>query len=795
MRRGIFEYARWTVAVVALGLVVAAISNGAVAEPEADAEPEAAALVEVHLADRAALDRLITTGTDLAEKVAANDAGITVYAVLTPSQAQDLRQQGFTIGRTVETEANWAAAVAEREATIQAKRRGEGYQTLAVSPNGAVKLLRADYFTSSQGRFLSVEAKSSAGPGDTLTLRWDSGPGTPMGSGGSISLLPFVDADVYLYHRRQVAVSARPQLVEVASTAAGGETATAAARDWLPVDEHGDRSDPYLTDFVDHYLDPTETTRRIEQLHAEYPGLTEIIELPNQTNGYRRKAQALLGATTANRVVVTSRAWGSEGGNALSIELRDPGAAASPLGVTVNGTAIVVSLGTDAAGAVVSTAAQVVAALDAAVPALVDAFTYRGSTGTGVVAPTGGPVQLTDFLDAPASISRQPFTVKALRIGKHRDGSRTGVLGYAQEHAREWVTPLVVIETAERMLRNYAHDGATRQLVDNLDIFLVPSVNPDGSHYSFYDFNFQRRTMLNHCADNNSDPNRRDAWGVDQNRNYPTGSRLDGYSGASSSCTSDVFSGPAELSEQESRNVAWLPQAYPNIKFSMNIHSFGNYFMWSPGAYQLPSRTTLPRPSFGTEAFFWAASQQILTAIKTSRGTAVTPARTGPVADVLYSAAGNSGDMMYYDYGIFAWNFEVGDFGFQPAFEPEGHAQAMEFANGLVELFRVAHRWATDRQLPVTTLVPGQGSYTGPVAVHFAASEPVTIYYTLDGSRPTLSSPTVQGSGVREGAQPIVISQTTTIRWFSVDAAGNVEGNYRPDDSGQNYRRATLTIS
>jgi len=793
VHRDIQKWRRLAAAVAAVGLAVALLPTGAGAEDEQSTE-SGPALVEVFVADRAGLDRLVATGTDLAEKVVSNGPGLTAYAVVTPQQADELRQQGFTIGRTLETEANWAAAVAERDATIRAKRQGQSYQTLAVSPNGAVRLLRADYFTSNQGRFLSVEAKSAAGAADTLTVRWDSGPGTPMGSGGSINLQAFVDAGAYLYHRRQFAVTARPDLVEVASSAAGGESATARASEWLPVDERGRPRDPYFSDFVDHYLDPTELYQRIEQLHAEFPALTEIVSLPYQTNGYRRKAQALLGAATANRVVVTSLAYGSEGGNAISIELRNPGAASSPLSVSVSGTAIVVSLGTDASGAVVSTAAQVVAALDAGAASLVDAHTYRGSAGSGVVSPAG-VVRLTDFLDAPGSISRQPFTVKALRIGKHRDGSRVGVLGYAQEHAREWVTPLVVVETAERLLRNYGHDGATRKLVDNLDIFLVPSANPDGGHYSFYDFNFQRKTMVNYCADNNSDPNRRDAWGVDQNRNYPIGSMTDGYTGASSSCTSEVFAGPAELSEQESRNIHWLPQAFPNIKFSMNIHSFGNYFMWSPGAYTLPSRTTLPRPSFGTEAFFWSASQQILTAIKTSRGTVVTPARTGPIADVLYSAAGNSGDMMYYNYGIYGWNFEVGDEGFQPPFAPEGHAQALEFANGLVELLRVAYQWDTDHQRPATTLVPGPGSYEEPVEVYFEASEPVTVYYTLDGSRPTLSSPTIQGAGVREGAQTLLVSHTVEIKWFSVDAAGNIEGNYDPDHNGQNYRRATVVIS
>jgi hypothetical protein len=52
-----------------------------------------------------------------------------------------------------------------------------------------------------------------------------------------------------------------------------------------------------------------------------------------------------------------------------------------------------------------------------------------------------------------------------LRVGVHRDGSRTGVLAYAQEHAREWVTPLVTIETAERLLRNYGRDRATTRLL------------------------------------------------------------------------------------------------------------------------------------------------------------------------------------------------------------------------------------------------------------------------------------------------------------------------------------------
>jgi hypothetical protein len=53
----------------------------------------------------------------------------------------------------------------------------------------------------------------------------------------------------------------------------------------------------------------------------------------------------------------------------------------------VTGKDIVVSLGTDAAGVLTSTAAQVVAAINAspAASALVVALTYRGNAGSGIV--------------------------------------------------------------------------------------------------------------------------------------------------------------------------------------------------------------------------------------------------------------------------------------------------------------------------------------------------------------------------------------------------------------------------
>ncbi|WP_344369755.1 M14 family metallopeptidase [Agromyces tropicus] len=591
-----------------------------------------------------------------------------------------------------------------------------------------------------------------------------------------------------------------PPPTQVRVTSSGGGSAEADVTEWLADTEPGSApaAPPglgYESGFLDHYPDAYELMDLIEQLHAEFPHLTDVIDLPYETNGYRRSAMHLSGGAASQRVVLTSLAWGHEGGNDLTIEYADPGQANSPLSVSVTGDAILVSLATDATGARTSTAVQVVAAIMAngTAASLVEANTYRGNAGGGVVV-AAGPEPLSDELDAPSSIPREPFQVKALRIGKHRDGSKTGVLTYSQEHAREWQTPLVNIETAYRMLHNYQTDADTRRLVDNLDIFIVPTVNPDGALYSFYDSAFQRKNMTNYCGPGEpNDVNARNAWGVDDNRNQTYGSLFDGYEGASTDCTSAVYAGPYEQSEPESRNLDWIASTYSNIDFAMNIHSSGNYFMWSPGAYSMPGRITLPRPSFGTEQYFYESSERILSAIKEWRGLSVTPARTGPIADVLYSAAGNSGDQLWYVHDIYAWNFEVGT-SFQPEWS-EAFDEMMEFSNGVVELYQVAKDWSDDRTKPRSWLTqPGSSPYSGPVAVGFDATEPVTIHYTLDGSNPTYSSPVYESAGIREGGEAILIDATTTVKWFSVDESGNVERNYKPGKKGSNQEQVVIAV-
>jgi hypothetical protein len=724
---------RVLVAVSGCALAWTAVTAAAAGQDGRGIDPhQGESLVEVDLPSKAAAMRLQLEaeryGIEFNDHYLRtnSDGSVTVTVFGSASGFAALREAGYTLGSTIEGPATWEERIAEYRAGKRAERRSDAAALdnpiTTASHEDEIVILRVDYFENYAGRFLSVEAKDRLGgstptgatyTGPTLSLSWDTGPGTPIDSTPrtmSVNIDPDTTPDTYIEHRQLVRIGApgaadpaRPTRIRIGSST--GATREADVNVWL-----GGGLPPmgnFLRDFTTHYMDPTEVYGKLGELAAEFPNISSLVKLPYRTNGYQRRAQATMAGATppgqlgtlptalqAGAVVLTSRAWGHEGGNNITAEFRKPAVANSPLSVSVSGNDIVVNLATDAAGAPSSTAQQVIQAINShkAARKLVAAVTYRGNAGTGIVEPRERTA-LSDFLTTATNthVQRGPFEYSVLRIGKKRngrhDGRKVGVFLYCQQHAREWATPLTCLETAEQLLRNYAINAPTRELVDNLDIFILPSSNPDGSHYSMHNFNMQRRNMTNYCVVGgkrtddplspkfwtprvnpgtglpyvNSDPASRNLWGVDLNRNNTSGTIFDGYIGASHSCTSDVYAGPGEASEPEIRNELWVADTFDNIKFSNNIHSFGGYFMWAPGAY-LPDRAEgdLVHANIGVEKYFFAAGDRILNRIKDHRGTAILPQRTGPIADVLYSAGGNSADEHWYERDVIAYSFETG---------------------------------------------------------------------------------------------------------------------------------------
>jgi hypothetical protein len=653
------------------------------------------ALVRVELTGDQMFHDLVAAGADIANRPRTRDGVVQADLVLDDAQLAALTARGARAVRVVQRATD---GIARYQASVRAaqQRSAAGLRADArtAEVTDTLHVLSSYWFTTDGQTFLQTQVATTAvtDPDVEITVTWRTADGTT----GSFPLFRFEDADEYQYHVAEPQpVPSRPvQMSAVSSLGGVSRTVTPAA--W-PNATPPPLPAGYQKDFIDAYLTPIDIRSRIARLGRQYRDLVDVIDLPNRTQGYRRTAAAYLGDPNVTAIVVESVRFGDQNANGLQVRSVDPIAPNRPLTARLRDRVLTVSLATNATGAVTSTTDEVAALITARFPNQFSAFVETGSAGQ--VMPVAGPVTLSDGLRG--DVPRRPWTVQALRIGAHRDGSRVGVLIYSQEHAREWATPLATMEFAERMLANSRTDPATRALLEAVDIFVLPMVNPDGANYSFNDFSFQRKNLVNHCTGAQRDPRLRNSWGVDVNRNYAVGSLFDGYFGASTNCLSGTYAGTGELSEAESRNVIALADANPNIKFGMNVHSFGGYFMWPPGAYVVPERILLPRPSIEESAYFLASARRIVGAIAAERGTVTWPSQTGPVADVLYSAAGNSADQLYYGNGIFAWDFEVGSdrwnaatgewegVGFQPPFD-EAHAEAMEYASGLTELIRVA---------------------------------------------------------------------------------------------------------
>ncbi|WP_250033253.1 M14 family zinc carboxypeptidase [Paractinoplanes maris] len=675
---------RWVAALAALVLITAPVSVPAQAAPAAAPSVTLgageSALIRFRLPGEDMLRRLVAGGADLAARPRTQDGAVLVDMVVDDQQLATLTGQGAVPVQVIQRESDRARVSARSGLAVQAD---------------TLHFLQAYWWTTGGRTFLQTQVATTASddPDLEITVTWR----TADGATGSFPLVRFEDAGEYQYHYTLPRpLPAKP--VQVTATSSLGGTARAVTPAAWPGATPPAAPSGYQKDFVDAYMTPVDVRARIKRLGRQYPALVDVINLPRKTQGYRRTAVAYLGDPAAVAVVVESVKFGDQNMNGVQVRTVDPGVANRPLAATYRDRVLTVRLATDAGGKVISTTDDVAAFITARYPQQFRAFVEDGSAG--VPMPVTGPARLDDGLEG-AEVPKGPWTVQALRIGKVRDGSKPGVLAYSQEHAREWATPLVTLEFAERLLANYATDPATRELVDSVDVFVIPTVNPDGANYSFNDFNFQRKNLVNHCTGAARDPRNRDSWGVDVNRNYTVGSYFDGYVGGSGNCLSGTYAGTAELSENESGNVIALAQAHPNIGLAMNVHSYGGYFMWPPGAYKADGRVTLPRPSIDESKFFLDSARRIVGAIASERGTVTWPSYTGPVADVLYSAAGNSADQLYYELGIDAWDFEVGNdrwneatqqwegVGFQPPFD-EAHAESQEYAGGLVELVRVA---------------------------------------------------------------------------------------------------------
>ncbi len=223
------------------------------------------------------------------------------------------------------------------------------------------------------------------------------------------------------------------------------------------------------------------------------------------------------------------------------------------------------------------------------------------------------------------------------------DEAETEILYNSLHHAREPASMQQLVFFMWYLLENYTTNAEVKALVDNLELYFIPVVNPDG-----YLYNQSTNPSGGGFWRKNRRNNGNGTFGVDNNRNYDyhiNGNASNsswGGPGSSSNTNSEIYRGTSAFSEVENQAMKWFVEQH-DFKIAMNNHTFGELIYFPFGYADVPT---------ADEDTYYAVTNEF------TRQNNYTPIRDNPFA-------GESDDFMYGTVGthnkIIAMTPEIGD--------------------------------------------------------------------------------------------------------------------------------------
>ncbi len=181
------------------------------------------------------------------------------------------------------------------------------------------------------------------------------------------------------------------------------------------------------------------------------------------------------------------------------------------------------------------------------------------------------------------------------------ESNEAEALFMANIHAREMITPEIIMYFMHWLIDNYNIDPRATYLANNRQIWLIPTINPDGRVYVFTGDNNNTWSNGNPIAwrKNKRDNNNNNIFdynydGVDLNRNFGYMWGLD--LGSSSDPWSEVYRGPYPFSEPESQAIKNFVEAHHFVT-SLSYHSYGRWWIF-PWGYTNINPDTPDHPQF-----------------------------------------------------------------------------------------------------------------------------------------------------------------------------------------------------
>ncbi|HEX5596267.1 MAG TPA: M14 family zinc carboxypeptidase [Micromonosporaceae bacterium] len=223
------------------------------------------------------------------------------------------------------------------------------------------------------------------------------------------------------------------------------------------------------------------------------------------------------------------------------------------------------------------------------------------------------------------------------------DENEPEILFNSQQHAREHLTVEMAIYLMNLFTDNYGTDSRITNIVNNREIWIIPTVNPDGSEYDIATGNYRSWRK-------NRQPNSGSSYvGTDLNRNWSYNWGCCG--GSSGSTSSDTYRGPSAFSAPETRALrdfvnSRVVNGVQQIKANIDFHTYSELVLWPYGYTYADTAPGMNADQFNTFATI-------------GREMARTNGFTAQQSSDLYITDGSSIDWMWAVHGIWAYTFEL----------------------------------------------------------------------------------------------------------------------------------------
>ncbi|HUU82842.1 MAG TPA: M14 family zinc carboxypeptidase [Phycisphaerae bacterium] len=351
----------------------------------------------------------------------------------------------------------------------------------------------------------------------------------------------------------------------------------------------------------------------------------------------------------------------------------------------------------------------------------------------------------------------------ALHITGSAAAPKPAVVYNALMHCREWLTAPVVLYLADHLVNNYDSDPAIAYLVDNVDIYLAPCVNPDGYVYTWTSQRYWRK---------NRRSNGDGTWGVDLNRNWGYEWGYDDI-GSSPVTSSETYRGPFAFSEPETTWLSNFILSRPGLLAYMDYHTYGQKLMW-PWGYDY-----LGGPDEPDGTTFQTLGDAMQALIEGVHGVSYA---AGPLAETIYLANGCSVDWAYGEAGAAAFTIELRPAGGGlPAFNPPPTEILPTCQENLPAILHLTE-WAADQIGTSISLPNGVPEVLTPytpevidvqIDSFFESAVPgsATLHYRYDGGGYQTAPLTYVGGSLYRATLPGAACDDTPEYYFSVEGS------------------------